>query len=44
MDFERLEARQEVAHVERAEPKAAADGGRDTGFSEFTVSQRGRRC
>jgi protein-S-isoprenylcysteine O-methyltransferase Ste14 len=27
-----------------AEPSAAADGGRDTGFSEFTVSQRGRRC
>jgi hypothetical protein len=28
----------------RAEPVAAADGGRDSGFSEFTVSQRGRRC
>jgi protein-S-isoprenylcysteine O-methyltransferase Ste14 len=27
-----------------AEPDAAADGGRDTGFSEFTVTQRGRRC
>jgi hypothetical protein len=25
------------------EPVAAADGGRDSGFSEFTVSQRGRR-
>jgi hypothetical protein len=28
----------------RAEPIAAGDGGRDAGFSEFTVSQRGRRC
>lgn len=27
-----------------AEPVAAADGGRDAGFSVFTVSQRGRRC
>ena len=27
-----------------AEPGAAADGGRDPGFLEFTVSQRGRRC
>ena len=27
----------------RAEPSAAADGGRDAGFPEFTVSQRGRR-
>jgi protein-S-isoprenylcysteine O-methyltransferase Ste14 len=27
-----------------AEPSAAADRGRDSGFSEFTVSQRGRRC
>jgi protein-S-isoprenylcysteine O-methyltransferase Ste14 len=27
-----------------AEPNAAADGGRDAGFSEFTISQRGRRC
>jgi protein-S-isoprenylcysteine O-methyltransferase Ste14 len=27
-----------------AEPAAPADGGRDAGFSEFTVSQRGRRC
>jgi hypothetical protein len=27
-----------------AEPVAAADGGRDAGFSEFTVAQRGRRC
>jgi hypothetical protein len=26
-----------------AEPSAAADGGRDTGFSAFTVAQRGRR-
>jgi hypothetical protein len=27
-----------------AEQAAAADGGRDTGFSEFTVARRGRRC
>ena len=27
-----------------AEPQAAADGGRDSGLSEFTVAQRGRRC
>src|SRR5262249_53743241 len=27
-----------------AEPVAAADGGRDRGFSEYNVSQRGRRC
>ena len=27
-----------------AEPGAAADGGRDPGFSEFDTSQRGRRC
>jgi protein-S-isoprenylcysteine O-methyltransferase Ste14 len=27
-----------------AEPDAAADGGRESGFSEFTVSQRGHRC
>ena len=27
-----------------AEPGAAADGGRDASFSEFTVSQSGRRC
>ena len=27
-----------------AEPVAPADGGRDAGFWEFTVSQRGRRC
>jgi protein-S-isoprenylcysteine O-methyltransferase Ste14 len=27
-----------------AEPAATADGGRDPGFSEFTVSQRGFRC
>jgi hypothetical protein len=27
-----------------AEPFAAAAGGRDTGFTEFTGSQRGRRC
>ena len=27
-----------------AEPVAAADGGRDVGFSELTVSERGRRC
>lgn len=26
-----------------AEPIAAADGGRESGFSEFTVAQRGRR-
>ena len=25
-------------------PVAQPDGGRDAGFSEFTVSQRGRRC
>ncbi len=30
--------------VDGAEPVAAADGGRDTGFSKFTVAQRGRRC
>jgi protein-S-isoprenylcysteine O-methyltransferase Ste14 len=29
---------------QRAEPSAAAHGGGDAGFSEFTVSQRGRRC
>ncbi|MGI8982525.1 MAG: alpha/beta fold hydrolase [Pirellulaceae bacterium] len=28
----------------QAEPNAAADGGRDPGFSEFQGSQRGRRC
>jgi len=36
-----------LAHFEDepvAEPGAAADGGRDPGFSEFTVAQRGRRC
>jgi protein-S-isoprenylcysteine O-methyltransferase Ste14 len=27
-----------------AEPAAPADGGRDAGFSEFPVAQRGRRC
>ena len=27
-----------------AEPDAAADGGRHSGFSEFIGSQRGRRC
>jgi protein-S-isoprenylcysteine O-methyltransferase Ste14 len=27
-----------------AEPDAAADGGRDGGFSEFAAAQRGRRC
>jgi len=27
-----------------AEATAAADGGRDSDLSEFTVSQRGRRC
>jgi RimJ/RimL family protein N-acetyltransferase len=27
-----------------AGPAAAADGGRDPGFSDFNVSQRGRRC
>ena len=27
-----------------AEPYPPADGGRDAGFLEFTVSQRGRRC
>jgi protein-S-isoprenylcysteine O-methyltransferase Ste14 len=27
-----------------AEPDTAADGGREPGFSEFTGSQRGRRC
>src|SRR5262245_14012962 len=27
-----------------AEQDAAADGGRNPGFREFTVSQRGRRC
>lgn len=27
-----------------AESGAPADGGRDAGFSEFIVSQRGRRC
>jgi protein-S-isoprenylcysteine O-methyltransferase Ste14 len=27
-----------------AEPAATADDGRDAGFLEFTVSQRGRRC
>jgi protein-S-isoprenylcysteine O-methyltransferase Ste14 len=26
-----------------AEPRAAADGGRDAGFSETTIAQRGRR-
>ena len=32
-------------HASRAaEPNAAADGGRDAGFSGFTVPQRGRRC
>jgi hypothetical protein len=29
---------------EAAEQVAAADGGRDFGFSEFKGSQRGRRC
>jgi hypothetical protein len=29
--------------VDAAEPGAAADGGRDAGCSEFTLSQRGRR-
>jgi hypothetical protein len=33
-----------VAVQNAAEPGAAADGGRDLGFSDFTVSQRGRRC
>jgi hypothetical protein len=28
----------------RAEPAAAADGGRDAGFSEFIGSARGGRC
>jgi hypothetical protein len=27
-----------------AEPGAAPDGGRDSGFLEFPVLQRGRRC
>src|SRR5260370_29387765 len=27
-----------------AEPDASAAGGRDAGFLEFTVTQRGRRC
>ena len=27
-----------------AEPAVPADGGRDAGFSEFPVAQRGRRC
>jgi uncharacterized protein (TIGR02996 family) len=30
--------------LDRAEPSAAADGGRDTGFSGFDGSARGRRC
>jgi hypothetical protein len=29
---------------EQAEPVAAADGGREVGFLEFTVARRGRRC
>jgi hypothetical protein len=29
--------------IVRAEPAAAADGGRDVGFEEFLVVQRGRR-
>jgi hypothetical protein len=34
-----------VVHRKRqiAEPVAAADGGRDIGFEEFLVAQRGRR-
>src|SRR5262249_26597716 len=34
----------EATTAHAAEPSAAADGGRDTGFSGFTVTQRGRRC
>jgi len=29
---------------EAAEPIAAADGGREIGFEEFLVAQRGRRA
>ena len=28
----------------KAEPIAAADGGRETGYSEFPGARRGRRC
>ena len=30
-------------NAQKAEPVAAADGGRDVGFEEFHVAQRGRR-
>ena len=32
------------AETVASEPVAAADGGRDPGFSGFIVAQRGRRC
>jgi N-carbamoylputrescine amidase len=37
-------ARWHTASSRMAEPGAAADGAREPGFSEFTGSQRGRRC
>jgi hypothetical protein len=33
-----------AGHLGRAEPDAAAGSGRDAGSSEFSGSQRGRRC
>ena len=38
-----LLARRPVTEGGQAGPGAAADGGRDAGFREFAVAQRGRR-
>jgi hypothetical protein len=38
------DVRAHVADRETTQPSAIADGGRDPGCSEITVTQRGRRC